>query len=242
MIATFAALLAAHALGDFALQSNGMARRKAEGEPLALLAHAGVHLALLAAALAPTSLTAALPLLALALAHLAIDCAKALTRRAGLAAFLIDQAAHLATLAALAILMPGLWEASLWAPHLPEAPRWLTYGAGLLIATRAGSFAIAKLMTGLAPGGLPADEAGGLGLPGGGAAIGYLERGLIFLLLLIGEPAAIGFLIAAKSILRFGTVAENRAASEYVIIGTLASFGWAIAVTFATQGLAEALP
>ncbi|NDV00411.1 DUF3307 domain-containing protein [Pseudoroseicyclus tamaricis] len=241
MIESFALLLAAHALGDFLLQSDAMAARKAEGRPGALLAHAGIHLALLLALLAPTEPRAALALLALALAHLAIDAGKALLPRRGLTAFLVDQALHLASLALLAQLMPGLWEASLWAPYLAEAPRLLALGAGFLIAARAGSFAVALLMEGLAPGGLPAGEESGSGLPRGGAAIGYLERGLIFVLMLAGQPGSIGFLIAAKSILRFGTVSESRAASEYVIIGTLASFGWAIAVTFAAQALAARL-
>jgi hypothetical protein len=38
----------------------------------------------------------------------------------------------------------------------------------------------------------------------------------------------VAFLIAAKSILRFGTVQKDRAASEYVIVGTLASVGWSM--------------
>ena len=88
------------------------------------------------------------------------------------------------------------------------------------------------------PGGLGLEG----GLPQGGLTIGWLERGLIFILLLAGEPGAIGFLIAAKSVLRFGTVAEDRAASEYVIIGTLASVGWALLVAYATQSLLVALP
>ncbi len=43
-----------------------------------------------------------------------------------------------------------------------------------------------------------------------------------------------GLLIAAKSILRFGAVRDDRALSEYVIIGTLASFAWALLVAYAT--------
>lgn len=58
--------------------------------------------------------------------------------------------------------------------------------------------------------------------------IGLLERGLIFALILLGQPGGVGLLIAAKSILRFGAVKDDRALSEYVIIGTLASFAWAL--------------
>ncbi|WP_370228925.1 hypothetical protein [Cognatishimia sp.] len=75
-------------------------------------------------------------------------------------------------------------------------------------------------------------------LPGGGQMIGLLERGLIYILVLSGNPIGIGFLVTAKSVLRFeatrnGDEITNRRRSEYVIIGTLASFGWAILVTLA---------
>ena len=64
------------------------------------------------------------------------------------------------------------------------------------------------------------------GLHNGGSMIGMLERSLIFIFILLGQYAAIGFLIAAKSILRFGEVKENRNRmdAEYIIIGTLTSF------------------
>ena len=80
------------------------------------------------------------------------------------------------------------------------------------------------------------------GLQDGGRLIGLLERGLIYLLLLAGQHAAIGFLIAAKSVMRFETASKEQKAAEYVIIGTLASFGWAIAVTLAVLALLGALP
>jgi hypothetical protein len=54
-------------------------------------------------------------------------------------------------------------------------------------------------------------------------------------MVLVDQPAAIGFLIAAKSILRFDMASESRAAGEYVIIGTLASFAWALVAAFATD-------
>ena len=84
------------------------------------------------------------------------------------------------------------------------------------------------------------------GLPGGGRTIGILERTLILLLILVGEPGGVGFLIAAKSILRFDAAskgAEDRETtqriSEYIIIGTLASFTWAFATGFLTTEILE---
>ncbi len=63
------------------------------------------------------------------------------------------------------------------------------------------------------------------------------------MLVLAGEPDGIGFLIAAKSILRFNELAgdADRHVSEYVIIGTLASFAWAIATGYATVAALHAL-
>ncbi|TKA96623.1 DUF3307 domain-containing protein [Cereibacter changlensis] len=230
-----AALLLAHAVADFVLQPDWMVRRKRE--PWVLLAHAAVVLALSQLAVGH----AASPwVLGLAGLHLAIDAVKTHLARPGLAAFLADQAAHLAVILGVALLAPDLWETGLWAA-LPERfaalPQYMLLAAGLILATRAGGVAVGLLMRAQA-----AEDPPARGLPKGGTTIGYLERGLIFILILSGQPEATGFLIAAKSILRFGAVSEDRAASEYVIIGTLASFGWAIATALAVQHLATGLP
>ena len=108
--------------------------------------------------------------------------------------------------------------------------------AGLMIATRAGSFAIGLLMAGLPP------LADSDSLPSGGRVIGPIERALVFLFVLSGQAPVIGFLIAAKSVLRFGEVQKDRRAAEYVIIGTLASFAWAFAVALLAQAALAALP
>jgi len=70
------------------------------------------------------------------------------------------------------------------------------------------------------------------GLPAGGQWIGRLERVLTFGFVLTGQWVAIGFLMTAKSILRLPEVSNpnNRAAAEYVIVGTLLSVGGAIAI------------
>jgi hypothetical protein len=77
------------------------------------------------------------------------------------------------------------------------------------------------------------------GMSDAGRIIGNLERALIFLLVMINQPAGIGFLITAKSILRFDTAREDQKLSEYVIIGTLASFGWGLVAALATRSLLE---
>lgn len=233
MAETLAALLLAHALADFVLQTDWIVANKRRPEGLAL--HG---LIVLLAAIACTG-TLSWGLLWLTAIHLAVDAWKATAPR-GLAPFLIDQAAHLACLAALAVWQPGLWSQGLWSDLPALAPVALIL-AGAILATRAGGFAIGLLMEPFASRLLPDITAESL--PGAGRVIGHLERGLIFALILLGQAQGVGLLIAAKSILRFGAVRDDRALSEYVIIGTLASFGWAIILAYATvSGLSLLLP
>lgn len=66
----------------------------------------------------------------------------------------------------------------------------------------------------------------GTDLLNAGKLIGNIERVLTLTLLILGQYEAIGFLIAGKSILRYEGV--KTAKTEYVLIGTLLSFGIAI--------------
>ncbi len=63
-------------------------------------------------------------------------------------------------------------------------------------------------------------------LEAAGRYIGIFERILVLTFILTGNFSAIGFLIAAKSILRFSDKSEAgaRKQTEYVLIGTLMSF------------------
>ena len=60
-----------------------------------------------------------------------------------------------------------------------------------------------------------------------GATIGVLERLLIATLLLVGADAAIGLVIAAKTIARFKLL-DDRDFAEYYLLGTLASVSVAL--------------
>ncbi|MEZ5347146.1 MAG: DUF3307 domain-containing protein [Pyrinomonadaceae bacterium] len=67
-------------------------------------------------------------------------------------------------------------------------------------------------------------------LENAGKYIGILERLFVFAFVITDHWQAIGFLMAAKSIFRFGYLQEskNRRLTEYVLIGTLMSFGIAL--------------
>jgi hypothetical protein len=68
-----------------------------------------------------------------------------------------------------------------------------------------------------------------------------LERFLIFLFVLAGHPEGAGFLVAAKSVFRFGELTnhQNRMEAEYITIGTLMSFSWGLAVALVTKLLID---
>ena len=74
-------------------------------------------------------------------------------------------------------------------------------------------------------------------LQNAGNYIGILERLFIFSFILTEHFEAIGFLLAAKSIFRFGDLkeAKDRKLTEYVLIGTLLSFGIALLIGLLVQ-------
>lgn len=227
MTATFAALLCAHVLADFLLQTKTMAGAKRHPGWLAL------HGVVVAVTACLATGNASPWILALTGVHLAIDLGKSFAPR-GVTSFLADQAAHGATIVALALWRPDLMADGLWGGFPLVAPL-MALASGMVLATRGGGYMVGLLME---PWASDAPE----GLRRGGWLIGQLERGLIVALILTGQAAGIGFLIAAKSVLRFSDTKDDRKISEYVIIGTLASVAWAIFAAGLTQIQLNGLP
>jgi len=244
LIETLIALLFAHILADFLLQTRWMVAQKKN--PLVLLLHIGIVAALSYAAL---GFTGHWVVLALAASHLLFDAVKTHWPETGWRAFLLDQSLHVAAILVAATQFPALYSEGIWQDYgmLGSPPAWLAtlpagwvpalpllmlLSGGLVLATVVGGYFIGLFMASL-------NEAPKEGLPKAGAIIGTLERGLAFLFILSGQPQNIGFLLAAKSVLRFSSAKEDRAVSEYVIIGTLMSFGWVIAVSMGVLALRE---
>lgn len=69
-------------------------------------------------------------------------------------------------------------------------------------------------------------------LKSAGKYIGILERIFVFVFIILDQWSAIGLLIAAKSVFRFGDLsrAKDRKLTEYILIGTLLSFGLALSI------------
>ncbi|EKE71812.1 MULTISPECIES: DUF3307 domain-containing protein [Roseobacteraceae] len=226
---TLAALFLAHVLADYVFQSSAMVDTKSKPETLFL--H---FLIVLLTAMATTGQVASPAIYALALVHVTIDAIKVTAFSDKFLPHLSDQALHLLTLAIFAKATPDIYATGAYG-DLSWLPKLMLYAAGLIYVTRAGGFAVGKLMAGF--GANPIEES----LDKGGFWIGLLERGLIFLLLIGNMAGGIGFLVAAKSVLRFEATQDGKKA-EWVIIGTLASFGWALAVTLAVMFVGAQLP
>lgn len=116
-----------------------------------------------------------------------------------------------------------------WLTGLVSAPNLLIALAYLLVLRPTSSVIGAAL----APWIKEVDKLGSLA--NAGALIGNLERVLILTFVLLQQWEAVGFLITAKSILRFNDIqgAKVRSLSEYVLLGTLLSFTLSIAIGLA---------
>ncbi|MEM6866451.1 MAG: DUF3307 domain-containing protein, partial [Bacteroidota bacterium] len=151
--------------------------------------------------------------------------------------FVVDQIMHLGIIAVLVywkepfqLNLGHLWESE--SLLLVSCIIFVTYVSGVIIRLLLAPYIeeVAKDDT----------EEGG-SLKNAGKYIGMLERLFIFGFILMGQWAAIGVLIAAKSVFRFGDLnkGKNRKLTEYVLIGTLLSFGLAILAGTLYLGLVE---
>ena len=116
---------------------------------------------------------------------------------------------------------------------------WI-YLTAIILITGVSAIVVRELMSGWTKHLKDGNDAS---LSNAGKYIGILERLFVFFFVIIGSWESIGFILAAKSIFRFGDLKESkdRKLTEYVLIGTLLSFGIAIAVGMITLWLVEIL-
>lgn len=216
-------LISAHLIADFHLQPDWMARKKPRRG--ILLTHGLIH-GLTAYLILQSWRCWSLPL-GVALLHSIIDGVKQMTARDTAKTFALDQASHMVGLLGLGWVLTT----KEWLPGfsgIGYVP--IVVVAGFIATIRGAGYFTGKVVGHIKERNKLQIE----GLDNGGALIGNLERALIFLLVYINQPAGIGFLVAAKSILRFQE-AKDRKMAEYVLIGTLLSFSLAIAIASATK-------
>jgi hypothetical protein len=235
------ALYTAHLSGDFLLQSRRVATGKRD---LRLLLVHGLTVAGVSYLLCGAWQSWQIPA-AVLVSHVGIDAIKARLSRQDLTVFVVDQLAHAITLVPIAIAISwtgvGLYGVEVFGADYLRA---LILISGLVLSVRVGGFlvglAVKPLLEELdraTADDQPPGAGSNRGFEQGGSIIGQLERALIFLFVLIGQPASIGFLIAAKSVFRFGELIEhrNRMEAEYIIIGTMMSFGHGVLVAHVTM-------
>ncbi len=77
------------------------------------------------------------------------------------------------------------------------------------------------------------------GLQAGGLWIGRLERLLTVSFVLVNHPEAIAALVVAKGVIRFAEIKEasNRRVAEYILIGSMLSFGIALLLGWSARHL-----
>ena len=217
-------LLSAHFVADFALQSKSFCDRKKNlksvGGWCAQLLHALVHA--VAAYLFVAQWNCWLLPLVIFFSHLAIDVCKSCVNNNSMTIFAADQIAHLLILAFVySCLLGGAWVA----PDLNCDKIWVIVLAYLLSLSPAAIFInIFNERFG--------EKTDGKSLPSGGKTIGYLERILIVTFIFSGWIEGVGYLLAAKSVFRFGDLKNNNELkrTEYVLVGTFLSFAIAVIV------------
>ncbi|HTJ12948.1 MAG TPA: DUF3307 domain-containing protein [Dinghuibacter sp.] len=219
--------ICAHLLGDFTFQSRKMVEHKRlyKARSGYLYLHVGIHAFLIYLF---TGWWTCWPLpLAVGVSHFVIDLWK-LYRKDTLFYFLIDQALHI-------LVLVGLWwyfqpplrdELMSRVRTIVETPSfWLVLSAYIFTIWPCALLLgyLTRRWRDMIP-----NHSSSMGEAG--RWIGIFERLLVLTFILVGHYEGIGFLIAAKSILRFGEIkgADSRAETEYILIGTLMSFSASI--------------
>lgn len=233
-------LIAAHLVGDFLLQPDYICNRKHSPKTCRRYCALGVH-ALINALVAYIFVAQwenwVVPLV-IGLSHFAIDWVKTRSKVSNIIGFVSDQFAHLAVILLL------WWFGFVLSPGNPDAAHYgFSLRAWLVITSYIAVLSPASILIKLFmeyEKWIPTD-AKSMGMPNAGKWIGYLERILILTFIFTGNIEGIGFLLAAKSVFRFGEL--NRASdiktTEYVLIGTFVSFTIAILTGFGAEWLCE---
>lgn len=212
-------LLFAHLIGDFFLQPNSWIKDKNERKWKSpwLWVHGLIHFLLIMLVL--WNWTFWPVALFIAGTHLVIDGIKLSFQREDtqMRWFTIDQFFHLIILFTAWIVY---WEVTIIDIQVNEI--WVVL-TGVLFVTYPSAVIMQRFMQRWSQQFESNDDGT---LRGAGTYIGILERLFIIIAMLTSNLSVIGFLLAAKSVFRFGDLSrsEDRKLTEYILIGTLLSF------------------
>ncbi|HCR75345.1 MAG TPA: DUF3307 domain-containing protein [Chryseobacterium sp.] len=222
----FIQLILAHLFGDFILQPNSWVAEK-ESKKLKsryLYLHVLIHTILSFIFLWNTQLWWVA--LLVGASHFIIDAAKLSfqTAKSKKSWFFIDQALHIAVIAGVSFYFN---EFNL--DFLKNQEILKIIMAALFLTTPASIF-IKILLSSWTPVPETQNNIQTESLSSAGKYIGILERLLVFTFIVVNHWEGVGFMVAAKSVFRFSDLAQakQRKLTEYVLIGTLLSFGMAV--------------
>ena len=220
----------AHLLVDFGLQTNKIVqqKKKLKARSWFLYVHSLLHGGLVYL-FSPDKTLWLIPVI-VAITHFFIDLWK-LYRRDNLFAFIADQVLHLLVLITLWLIyyQPHQWWQTKFSLVSNNTNFWIVVAGYMIIIFPLAyllGYATSKWRTEIETASLRST----ISLSEAGKWIGIFERILVYTFVITSHFEGIGFLIAAKSLLRFSDIkGENiRKEAEYVLIGTLMSFAASI--------------
>lgn len=231
-------MILAHFIGDFYLQPTSWVQDKEQKKhkSIYLYLHSTIHGLLVWVLLWEwNDWTIGL---ALAVVHFVIDLQKLIFQKANTKRiwFFIDQMLHILSILVIANVYQNGY-ISIDISQLLQSKN-IVFVTGYVILTLPMSIIIQKT---LMPWSDLIGEADDDSLLNAGKYIGILERSFVFVFILANRWEAVGFLLAAKSVFRFGDLKESkdRKLTEYILLGTLLSFGIAIVISKLTIYLAN---
>ncbi|MBU4537973.1 MAG: DUF3307 domain-containing protein [Weeksellaceae bacterium] len=223
----FIPLILAHLLGDFLLQPNSWVadKERKQGGSIYLYIHVLVHTVLAFVFLWDLNLWWLA--LIIGVTHFLIDWIKLSfqTPKTKRTWFFVDQLLHVLVISVLSVIYFPYFR---WEDFFnPENLKLLT---AVVFLTVPSSIFIKTLISIWTPVTVEHSKLQTESLVNAGKYIGILERLLVFVFILVNHWEGVGFMIAAKSVFRFSDLAEakQRKLTEYVLVGTLLSFGIAV--------------
>lgn len=221
----FTKLFLAHLIGDFLLQPGRWVVHKEARRARSKYLYLHILIHFLVTMLLLWDLTYWKLALSIVISHYFIDLAKLYATplfNNKSTPFFIDQALHVLV----------LYVCSYYGGVLQQTENWfrnLDWGlvTALIFVSSPAAIIMGKLLEGMSD----KIEFDHKSLPNAGKYIGIIERLFVLIFIILDRWEAIGLLITAKSVFRFNDLKEgnSRKLTEYILIGTLLSFGLAMA-------------
>ena len=194
----FLSLVLAHIIGDFYLQTDKCCEQKETRKFKSWFLYVHTIIIGLLSWMTVPSCSFGLWALMIAVSHFAIDAVKIHCPK-GLWSFVIDQLFHLSILAAISTIYETTKELPFQMIDSPSSFSTPLLILAILLCIKPANILIKLILEKYQVG----ESASCDNIKNAGALIGNLERLLTIVFVLLGQFEAIGFIVAAKSILRF---------------------------------------